>query len=105
MTSINLNDLTLAELKQLQKDIAKTIAGFDNRKRSEALSALEAKAQELGFSLADLIGTKPARKRSSPARKYRHPENPEITWSGRGRKPRWFVAALDAGKTAEAMEA
>lgn len=104
MPSIDLNDLTLAELKQLQKDIAKTIANFHARKRSEALSALEAKAQELGFSLADLTGTKSPRKRSSPAPKYRHPENPEITWSGRGRKPWWFVAALDGGKTAEGME-
>lgn len=104
MTAIDLSDLTLTELKQLQKDIAKTIASFDTRKRSEALSALEAKAQELGFSLADFTGTKSPRKRSSPASKYRHPENPEITWSGRGRKPRWFVAALDKGKIEKAMK-
>ena len=29
----------------------------------------------------------------------RDPENPALTWSGRGRKPRWFVDALAAGKT------
>jgi DNA-binding protein H-NS len=104
MPSINLDDLTLAELKQLQKDLTKTIAKFDTRKRSEALSALEAKAQELGFSLADLTGAKSPRTRSSAAPKYRHPENPEITWSGRGRKPRWFQDAIDGRKTAEAME-
>jgi DNA-binding protein H-NS len=37
------------------------------------------------------------------APKYRHPENPELTWSGRGRKPKWFVAALEQGKTPEEM--
>ncbi|MBO9468145.1 H-NS histone family protein [Tropicibacter sp. R15_0] len=35
------------------------------------------------------------------APKYRHPENPALTWSGRGRKPKWFVEALEQGKTPE----
>ena len=29
--------------------------------------------------------------------KYRNPESPSETWSGRGKQPRWFVAALKAG--------
>ncbi len=33
------------------------------------------------------------------APKYRHPENTEITWSGRGRKPAWIVEGLEAGKS------
>jgi len=35
------------------------------------------------------------------APKYRHPENLALTWSGRRRKPQWFVEALETGKTAE----
>jgi DNA-binding protein H-NS len=70
----------------------------------EATAALEAHAEELGFSLAELTGAKKARKSSSPAgAKYRHPENVEVTWSGRGRKPGWFTAAIEAGKKPEAM--
>ena len=38
--------------------------------------------------------------RAPAAAKYRHSENPALTWSGRGRKPQWFVEALEAGKTA-----
>jgi hypothetical protein len=30
--------------------------------------------------------------------KYRHPESPELTWSGRGRRPVWIRAALEAGQ-------
>jgi DNA-binding protein H-NS len=45
-----------------------------------------------------------AKPKSAPAPvKYRHPETPALTWSGRGRKPQWFVEALDAGKAAEDM--
>jgi hypothetical protein len=40
--------------------------------------------------------TKPGRQ--VPAAKYRDPETGQ-TWSGRGLKPRWLVAALDGGKT------
>jgi DNA-binding protein H-NS len=35
----------------------------------------------------------------SPA--YRNPNNPAETWTGRGRKPRWLVAALVAGSTVD----
>lgn len=36
--------------------------------------------------------------------KYRNPNNPEETWSGRGVKPRWFRDALAAGISPEEME-
>jgi DNA-binding protein H-NS len=104
MANVNLNDLSLSELKSLQKDVAKAIADFSDRKKTEAMAALEAHAKELGFSLAELTGGKKTRKSSGPAGvKYRHPVNPEVTWSGRGRKPSWFKAAIEAGKAPETM--
>ena len=30
--------------------------------------------------------------------KYRNPANKSETWTGRGKRPRWFNAALAAGK-------
>lgn len=104
MAAIDLEKLSLTELKSLQKEIAKAIADFGNRKKVEALSALEEHAKALGFSLADLTGMKARKARAgSGAAKYRHPENPEVTWSGRGRKPGWFAAAVEAGKAPESM--
>ena len=32
------------------------------------------------------------------APKYRNPENPAETWSGRGLKPRWMAGAIKGGK-------
>ena len=104
MSEIQLDGLNLTELKQLQKYVAMAIDGYTNRKNHEALVALEAKAQELGFSLAELTGGKKMRKSSGPAgAKYRHPANPEVTWSGRGRQAGWFKDAIEAGKTPESM--
>jgi len=30
--------------------------------------------------------------------KYRNPRNPNETWAGRGKQPRWLVAQLRSGK-------
>ncbi len=97
-----MNDLTtmsLDQLKKLQKDVEKAISSFEARRLAEARKALEAKAAELGVSLADILGGKPAKRAKSPvAAKYAHPENSALTWSGRGRRPQWVVDGLAAGK-------
>jgi DNA-binding protein H-NS len=31
--------------------------------------------------------------------KYRNPQKPHETWSGRGKQPRWLTAALETGHT------
>ncbi|WP_114965808.1 H-NS family nucleoid-associated regulatory protein [Alkalilacustris brevis] len=96
----NLEEMPLNELKQLRKDVDRAIETFQERKKLEAASELEALAREKGFSLAELTGV--ARKTRKPAKpKYRHPHDPSITWSGRGRKPNWFVDALKQGKSAD----
>ncbi|EEW24254.1 H-NS histone family protein [Rhodobacter ferrooxidans] len=101
MADFNINALSLKDLKQLQKDVAKAISGFEDRKKAEARVALEARARELGFSLSDLAGVEVKATRNPAAAKYQHPENPSVTWSGRGRRPLWFVEAIEAGRKAE----
>ena len=96
---LDLNSLSLKELKDLQSQVAKAIATFEDRLKSKAIAELEDKARELGFSLAELTGMAPVRKRAVSAAKYANPANPADTWSGRGRKPRWYVEALAAGKS------
>ena len=98
MGKIDLNSFSLTELKTLQKDVAKAIDGYEERQRQEARAALEAKARELGFNLSELVDAprrKGARKVNPP--KYRHPENGELTWSGRGRRPDWVNAHVNSG--------
>lgn len=101
---MNLNSLSLKELKDLQSQVAKAITSFEDRRKKDALAELDEKAKSMGFSsLAELMGTAPTRKRAPAAPKYVNPANASDTWSGRGRKPRWFVEALSKGKRAEDM--
>jgi DNA-binding protein H-NS len=101
--TIDVNTLSLKELKDLQSQVAKAIASFEDRKKKQALAELEEKAREMGFSLAELTGATVGRKRTPSVVKYRNPSDPSDTWTGRGRKPRWFEAALKAGKKPDDM--
>jgi DNA-binding protein H-NS len=100
MADYDLEALSLGELKKMQKDVAKAISTFEDRQKAEARAKVEALARDLGYSLAELVGIEKKSSRAPAAAKYQHPENPALTWSGRGRKPQWFVAALAAGSTA-----
>ena len=103
MAEFDVETLSLKELKSLQKDLAKAISTFEDRQKIDARSKLEIIAKEMGYSLADLIGGEVKPSRAPAAAKYRHPENAAVTWSGRGRKPLWFVTAVEAGKSPEDM--
>ena len=96
---INYNELTLEELKEINRKSAAAIADFENRQKKQAIQKATEIAKAAGFSsLEEMIAAQPAKRPQGEAR-YRHPENPDITWTGRGRKPGWIVEALEAGKS------
>jgi DNA-binding protein H-NS len=104
MPAIDLNTMNLAALTKLQKDVQQTFEGYSERKKQEAVLALEATAQEFRFNRSDLMGVKKKRKSSTTGGpKYRHPQNPDPNWTGRGREPGWFIDALAAGTKPEAL--
>jgi DNA-binding protein H-NS len=96
--TIDLNNMSLKELKDLHGRVGKAISGFADRRKKEALAELEEVARAKGFTLAELTGAVTVRKRAPAVAKYANPADASETWSGRGRKPRWFAAALKAGK-------
>jgi len=103
MTNMDLNSLSLKELKELQAQVNKTINGYQERRKRETIAELEEIARARGFSLSELTGAAPTRKRSPSVPKYANPANKADTWSGRGRTPRWFSEALAKGKKPESM--
>jgi DNA-binding protein H-NS len=97
MADFKLEAMSIKELRQLQKDLAKAISTYEDRLKAEARAKLDAVAKEMGYSLADLIGAEVKATRAPAVTKYRHPENAAVTWSGRGRKPKWFADHVNAG--------
>lgn len=99
----NLEDMSLKELKQLQKDVDAAINDFQDRERRKALEEVEAFARERGLTMSDLSELSTKRKRKPATAKYANPADPSQTWTGRGRRPRWVEAALSSGKSMEDM--
>jgi DNA-binding protein H-NS len=68
--------------------------------RGVLATKLDAEKQELERRLAQLTGRHETARRPYPKvhPKYRNPERPSETWSGRGKQPRWVDAHLKSGK-------
>ena len=103
-------NMSRKELMALRANIDKAIAAVGDRDRRNALKAAEEAVREHGFTLAELTAFVPqggsrARRRtvegSAGAPRFRNPENPDQTWSGRGRRPRWIHDAEAAGRSLE----
>jgi DNA-binding protein H-NS len=67
----------------------------DARKRQDAVAA----AREIEYTLAELTAASTKKLKSASVPKYRHPENADQTWSGKGRQPEWMKEALAAGQS------
>ena len=75
--------------------------------RKEKVGSLRDKIHAMisdeGYTFDDIFGNarggKGKRAKMPVAPKYSNPANPDQTWSGRGKRPRWFHEALASGKT------
>lgn len=93
----SLDNMSFAELAQMEARIARAKIEKQNAARTELRERIMSMVKEHGFELQDLFG-KSRKGKGSVAVKYRDPQNPENTWTGRGRMPRWMVAATKGGK-------
>lgn len=99
LQEINLESLTPAELRALNKRIDKELEGRSERQRREkAIADLESRAaKKWGYSASELFTS--AKETSGPKilPKYQNPANALQKWSGRGRQPRWVREHLESG--------
>src|SRR6185503_3923688 len=90
-SSGGLDDMSYAELSQMQIRIERL--KVEKQTAERALSMVK----EAGFEVKDILG-RSGKGTGSVAIKYQDPQNPQNTWTGRGRMPRWMVAATKGGK-------
>jgi DNA-binding protein H-NS len=102
---IELKSMSLDDLWSLHEEISAILSARieaekrELEKRLAVLSRGVATTREMDDSRA-LQGGKPRRKYPRVLPKYRNPKTSE-TWSGRGKLPRWLVAAMKSGKKIE----
>ncbi|HDS1579586.1 TPA: H-NS histone family protein [Stenotrophomonas maltophilia] len=107
--TIDIESLSLRELGALVVAAEQRKQLISTRRPASAVRRmLKAAAAEAGYSLEQLFGAdaraedvpsrKSARRRTGKvAAKYRDPEYKRLTWSGRGRMPRWLAAKVQKG--------
>lgn len=106
--AINLNSLSPAELQALIKDAEAQMESARKNQIQEVRTKMDALLKAAGLTIDDVYprrGGKAAKvPKAAVAPKYRNPENAAQTWSGRGKRPLWFSAALKKkGVTTESM--
>ena len=105
MAKIDLTKMSYDELKKLREDVDKALAEAEKRRRKDALEAMKKVAAQYGLTPEELLQKdqpeKKVTKRRKPSVSYKDPSNPENTWAGIGRKPRWLEEALGSGRNLE----
>lgn len=113
--AIDLNSMSRKELEKLKRDVEKALDRAEKQDLKRARDAAAKAAAEFGLSLEQLVdapkpGPKPGRRKAAKKpvmkgkAKYANPDDPKVTWTGKGRQPDWFKAAVAAGKSRESME-
>ena len=101
----DISDLSVEDLKRLQVEAEALILSKKDQAIEDAYDQIVAIADGLGFSIEELLELgeqkrkKTTRKAVEP--RYRNKNNPEDTWTGRGKQPRWLVAELEKGAKLE----
>lgn len=99
---MDLSALSIPELKALLQQIPAEIQRREKQEKTRIRQELEALAAKSGYTLDDLLGeaSEKVRKISKPvAVKYRHPQDTALSWTGRGRQPKWLAEFLAGGGT------
>ena len=107
--SIDLKNMTAKELEKLMADVQKALHAVKARDRRAARKAAEKAAAEFGYSLDELAdeNAKPRRKAKKAAvkskPKFANPDDKKATWTGKGRQPNWYRAAIEKGMSPEEL--
>lgn len=105
---VNIQELSQRELDDLIKKASARKTKLKRRKSPASVRRkVEALLMDEGYTFDELFGspgsaprvTRKAEKKTGRKvpPKYRNPANRDEVWSGRGRRPRWFVELVDKG--------
>ena len=86
--------ITTAELWELYDQVTSVLS----RRMAAEKAKLEARLRKIEGGEGNPRTERTRRPYPPVLPKYRNPKNPDETWSGRGKQPRWLRAQLRAGK-------
>jgi DNA-binding protein H-NS len=107
MKKSDLEAMSADELWSLHEIISRILSAritSEKRELEKRLALLNGGREEIIESASDPQSSSNGKTRRKYPRvfpKYRNPQIPSETWSGRGKRPRWLVAAMKSGRKME----
>ena len=101
MKKIDLETMSVDDLWSLHEQISKILSAritSEKRELEKRLAVLNRGIEGADASQSYNANGKARRKYPRVFPKYRNPQTPSETWSGRGKQPRWLVAAIKTGR-------
>lgn len=104
---LNLDAMSVDEMWLLHEEISRVLSvrlSSEKRELEKRLAQLRREREGRSLDRTDAPAKDTPRARRKYPRvfpKYRNPEEPSETWSGRGKQPRWLAAALKTGHSIE----
>lgn len=97
----SIEEQTYSDLVKSKREIEQEL----ERRRVEGLARLiltiKSQVKDSGFTIQEVARELVKVKHSQSEALYIHPKNPLLTWTGKGRKPRWIQEALAKGSKLE----
>src|SRR5215831_9850993 len=107
MGKLDLEAMDFEELWLLHEELTKILSEKITAEKLELEKRLAQLNPTEQISEANSSATspteRPRRKYAKVLPKYSNPSSPAETWSGRGKQPRWLVAALQSGHKLEEL--
>ena len=100
MADIDLSGLNSDQLSDLVGKAQSEMAARERTRRKDLRNELERRVTGEGYKMGDIFpelgsGSASAARRQKRPAKYRNPQNPDDTWSGIGRTPKWVAAIVE----------
>jgi DNA-binding protein H-NS len=99
---MDLSNMSLGDLRNLQEQVKQEMKKREQQEVQKAREQILAIAQSVGVPLKDLM-TANRGKTGSVAVRYRHPDNADQQWTGRGRQPKWVKEWVEGGKSLDKL--
>ena len=98
----DLSNLSSQELADVIARAQKALIEKQRSERKDVIAKIQEMASSIGVTVTIQQGTAELkanpRKGSKVAIKYRNPNDPSQTWTGRGVTPRWLKALVESGR-------
>ena len=104
MKKIDLETMSVDDLWSLHEKISEILSvriTSEKRELEKRLAVLNRGIEGADASQSYNANGKARRKYPRVFPKYRNPQTPSETWSGRGKQPRWLAAAIKTGRKIE----